>query len=103
MSSSGPGENPSPISSIESEGYSLVEKTAREVFQNAIVSPYLVIAATDSRHFTEIADDTYRFGPLLLSREDLDRPHGTNERISIEGLAQLVRFYFRLIQNLNMP
>jgi carboxypeptidase PM20D1 len=95
------GDNPSPISSVESEGYVLIEKTVREVFQDAIVSPYLVIAATDARHFAEIAGDIYRFGPLFLGSEDLELPHGTDERISVEGLANLVRFYIRLIENLN--
>lgn len=91
--------NPSGISSTNSSGYAIVERTAREIFPDAIVSPYLVIAATDSRHYSEIAKDSYRFGPFLLNADDLDRPHGINERVSVEGFANLVRFYIRLMEN----
>jgi carboxypeptidase PM20D1 len=35
--------------------------------------------------------------------EDLQRLHGTNERIAIANLAELVRFYHQLLRNLNAP
>jgi acetylornithine deacetylase/succinyl-diaminopimelate desuccinylase-like protein len=31
--------------------------------------------------------------------EDLKRFHGTNERLSIEGYADMIRFYRRLMEN----
>ena len=96
---SGFGNNPSGISTTNSGGYVLIERTAREIFPDAIVSPYLVIAATDSRHYSEIAKGLYRFGPFVLNADDLDRPHGIDERVSVEGFANLVRFYIRLMEN----
>ena len=92
--------DPSPISGTDTEGYRTIERTVREVFPEAVVTPYLVIAATDSRHFGQLAEGIYRFGPFVLSPEDLKRPHGTNERISVEGFADVVRFYTRLIDNI---
>src|SRR5206468_12301006 len=91
--------NPSDFPSTTSRGYTIVDRTAREIFPDAIVSPYLLIAATNSRHYSEIAKDSYRFGPFLLNADDLDRPHGINERVSVEGFANLVRFYIRLMEN----
>jgi carboxypeptidase PM20D1 len=99
--SAGSVSDPSRISSTNSQGYSLVERTAREIFPEAIVSPYLVIAATDSRHYSDIAKDIYRFGPFILNANDLDRLHGIDERLSVEGLADVVRFYIRLIENIS--
>jgi carboxypeptidase PM20D1 len=32
-------------------------------------------------------------------RQDLKRFHGTNERLIIEGYADMIRFYRRLIEN----
>ncbi len=93
--------NPSPISETDTEGYRTLERTVREVFPEAVVTPYLVIAATDSRHFGQLAEGIYRFGPLVLDSEDLKRPHGTNERISVDGFADAVRFYIRLIENID--
>jgi carboxypeptidase PM20D1 len=31
--------------------------------------------------------------------EDLKRVHGTNERLSIAGYADMIRFYRRLMEN----
>ncbi len=98
--SSGFSTDPSSISSRDSEGYKLIERTVRQVFPRAIVSPYLVIAATDSRHFAGLAEDTYRFGPMAFAPEDLERPHGTDERIGTSAFANVVRFYYELIRNL---
>jgi carboxypeptidase PM20D1 len=55
---------------------------------------------TDSRHYAGIAGDVYRFGPVILESEDLQRPHGTNERISIEGFGDMIRFFARLIDSI---
>lgn len=91
--------DPSPVSRTDTEGYRTIERTVREVFSEAVVTPYPVIAATDSRHFGQLADGIYRFGPFVLHPEDLKLPHGTNERIGVEGFANVVRFYIRLIDN----
>jgi carboxypeptidase PM20D1 len=98
---SGFSNDPSALSSTNSSGYAAIERSAREVFPDAIVSPYLVIAATDSRHYAGVAKDIYRFGPFVLNQDDLERPHGINERISVEGFCNLVRFYIRLLENTN--
>jgi carboxypeptidase PM20D1 len=64
-----------------------------------VVAPGLMVAATDSRHYAGIADNIFRFSPVRANSEDLKRFHGTNERLSIEGYADMIRFYRRLIEN----
>ena len=59
--------------------------------------PGLVVGGTDTRHYVELADASLRFGPMRLGPEDLPRIHGTNERIAVENLAEMTRFYRRLI------
>ena len=100
-SSSGGGWNASPVSATGTEGYKIIERTAREVFREAIVVPALVLGGTDSRHFSEVAEGVYRFGPFVLGSKDPKRIHGTDERISVEGFADAVRFYSRLIDNID--
>ena len=70
----------------------------REVFPDALVAPGLMLAASDSRHFDAVADATYRFMPIRFKPEDLARPHGTDERIAVDQLPDMVRFYHRLLQ-----
>lgn len=89
---------PSKLSSAQSDAYRLIERSIREVFPDALVAPGLVLAATDSRHFQDLAENTYRFMPIRFKSQDLARVHGTDERISSDQLADMVRFYFRLLQ-----
>ncbi len=89
---------PSKVSSAQSDAYRVIERSIREVFPDALVAPGLVLAATDSRHFQDLADNTYRFMPIRFKSQDLARLHGTDERISSDQLVDMVRFYFRLLQ-----
>lgn len=91
--------NPSPVSDVNAPQFQLIEKTVRQTFPETIVAPYLVLAATDSRHFAEISPNIYRFSPMKLTSEDLSRVHGINERISIETYSQGIGFYYNLIKN----
>lgn len=88
---------PSKVSPTQSASYQLINRTVREVFPGTLVAPGLMIGATDSRHFEAISDHIYRFSPVRAKPEDLPRFHGTNERISAANLAELIRFYHRLV------
>jgi carboxypeptidase PM20D1 len=56
-----------------------------------------MFAASDARHFDAIAEQSFRFMPIRFTSEDLKRVHGTDERISVDQLAVMVRFYHRLL------
>ncbi|MEO7245635.1 MAG: M20/M25/M40 family metallo-hydrolase, partial [Rubrivivax sp.] len=86
------------VASTESGAYRLVERTLREVFPDAVVVPGLMVGATDSGHFASVADQILRFSPVRANAEDLKRFHGTNERIALNNLADMVRFHHRLVQ-----
>jgi carboxypeptidase PM20D1 len=90
---------PSPVSPTASSSYDLINRTMRSIFPDVLVAPGLMIAATDSRHFTSASDHIYRFSPVRAKPEDLARFHGTNERIATGNLAELVRFYHQLLRN----
>ena len=92
-------QNSSKISDHKSFGFQVIQRTLQETFTDVVVAPSLVVAATDSRHFRDVADNTYRFMPIQLNNEELKGIHGTNERISVENYKQAIRFYYRLIKN----
>lgn len=95
------GWDASRISRTDSAAYAQLNRTIREVFPQAIVAPGLLVAATDSRHMAELADNIYRFSPVRARGEDLARFHGTNERISVSNYAEMIRFYHRLLSNMS--
>lgn len=99
FANTGLSQEASPVSSIETFGFSVIEKTIKEIFPETVSAPSLVIAATDSRYYTELTSNIYRFMPVQLAKKDLGRIHGINERISIENYKNSIRFYRQLIIN----
>lgn len=91
--------NPSNISSPANPNYKKLANTIRQVFPNVSVSPSLMIGATDARHYSELTENIYRFFPLRANQDDLDRVHGTNERILISNYQEIIQFYARFILN----
>jgi carboxypeptidase PM20D1 len=90
---------PSPVSDPASESYRTVSRTIRQVFPGAGIAPALVLGGTDSKHYRDVAEQSFRFVPLRLAPEDLKRVHGTDERVSIDGYADVVRFFVQLLRN----
>jgi len=88
----------SPISSATSTSYALIAALSHEMLPDAPVAPGLVLAGTDSRHYTDVAENVYRFQPILLNDEDLTRPHGLNERLSVANFERMIRFYIGLME-----
>lgn len=88
---------PSAPSSTDSDRYRALERTVRSIAPAAIVAPYLVVVITDARYYRELSDNVFRFLPLRLTAKDLDRMHGTNERLSIDEYHRAIRFYRQLI------
>jgi carboxypeptidase PM20D1 len=91
--------DPPPVSPTNGAAYRTLNTTIREIFPNVVVAPGLMVGATDSRHFAGVTDNVFRFSPVIAKQEDLSRFHGTNERISVENYADMIRFYRRLMQN----
>jgi carboxypeptidase PM20D1 len=79
--------------------FTAVNRTIRQVFPDVVVAPGLMIGATDSRYFDGMSDSVLKFGPVRAQPEDLPRFHGTNERMSVKGYADMIRFYHQLLKN----
>jgi carboxypeptidase PM20D1 len=91
------GDPATAIADTDSEGYRRVQDTIRSIWPNALVSPYLMMARTDSRFFCKISDVVLRFSAMEMSSEDRKRVHGHDERIREEQLLGAVEFYQRLL------
>jgi carboxypeptidase PM20D1 len=92
----GPAYDPSPVSSGSSPAYRVLAELASgdERFPAA---PGLVTATTDSRHMAGLADDIYRFQPIVASIGELQMIHGTNEHMTSDNLRRTAGFYARLV------
>ena len=92
------GINPSVISRTDCEGYERVCDAVADTWQDAIVSPYLMVAGSDSRHWGAISDRVYRFSAMALSKEERGMIHGNNERIPLATISRTVEFYIRIMR-----
>jgi carboxypeptidase PM20D1 len=91
---------PSPVSPTTGAAWQLLSRTIAETFEGVVVTPYIQLGASDSRHFTRISEHVYRFSPFEMSAEERGTLHAVNERIRIAIWLRGVRFYERLIDAL---
>ncbi len=92
------GTNPSPISETNCEVYERISRAIVSTWQGAIVSPYLMMQCSDSRHWGRLSKYVYRFSSMDLTAEERKTIHGDNERIRLDCLKRSVEFYIRLIR-----
>ncbi|HET9226762.1 MAG TPA: M20/M25/M40 family metallo-hydrolase, partial [Thermoanaerobaculia bacterium] len=96
---SGIASEPAPESSSDGDSFRLLQTTISQVFPGTLAAPNLLSGGTDTKHFQKLSENVYRFIPVPITAEDLERVHGTNERVSVEGYAGAVRFYAQLVRN----
>jgi carboxypeptidase PM20D1 len=92
------GMDPSVVSTTDCEGYDRLRSVIKDTWPEAIVSPYLMVACSDSRHWGKISDRVYRFSAMALSAAERATVHGNDERIPIETIGKIVEFYLRMMK-----
>jgi len=94
----GTSREPSPVSDTNCTVYSHLAALNEEYFSGAVSAPYVMLGGTDSYHFNEISSQVYRYSPCVMNKADLDGVHGINERLSVDALAIMVKYFYSLIQ-----
>ena len=92
------GNNPSRISVVNSDGYKKIESAILSTWKGSIVSPYLMVQCSDSRHYGRISDKVYRFSSMDLTKEERASIHGNDEAIRLETLHRSVEFYIKVMK-----
>lgn len=92
------GTDPSRISKTDCIGWDRVANAVASTWKGCIVSPYLMVQCSDSRHWGRISDRVYRFSAMDLTAEERATIHGNNERVRLDGACRAVEFYIRLMK-----
>jgi len=92
------GTEPSAVSETGCEAWNRVASAVAGTWPGCIVSPYLMVQCSDSRHYGEISRHVYRFSAMDLTSEERATIHGNNERIRIESVKKAVEFYIKLLR-----
>jgi carboxypeptidase PM20D1 len=88
---------PSPISPMTGPTWQRVAAAVRAVAPEAVPTPYVMMAASDARHFTGISDAVYRFMPFELSAEERATLHAIDERLGVATWLRGIRFYREIV------
>ena len=89
---------PSRVSEVNCPAWNKVAAAVADTWQGCVVSPYLMIQCSDSRHWGVLSDHVYRFSAMALTKEERATIHGHNERIRLETVKTAVEFYIRLMR-----
>ena len=90
---------PSRISTTDCEGWQTLASAVASTWRGCVVTPYLMVQCSDSRHYGRISDKVFRFSAMDLTKEERTTIHGNNERIRVECLAKASEFYVRLLKS----
>jgi carboxypeptidase PM20D1 len=94
------GDEPSPESPTDNPQFALLGAALAASHPEAIAVPYVMMAATDSRHFHRFSPAVYRFAPLSMSAQLRATIHGVDERVEIAELERGARFHRTLLERL---
>ncbi len=83
---------PSAMTSSDHPMFKRMEAITYKTVPQVIVTPYLMIGATDSRYFRPFSSAVLNFAPMTNAKGF----HGINERIPVSDLKQMI-FYYRLL------
>ncbi len=94
----GSNMQPSRVSQTNCDAWDKVATAVASTWKGCLVSPYLMVQCSDSRHWGIISDKVYRFSAMDLTSEERKTIHGHNERIRLETANHAVEFYIRLMK-----
>ena len=92
------GENPSAVSVTGDEPWNRLKQAIGAAYPGVLVSPYLMLAGSDSRHYCKISEHVYRFSGMPLSKEQRGLIHNANERIPVAQLKDTIRFFAEVLK-----
>ena len=58
----------------------------------------VTVGGTDSKHYSQVADDSYRFQYMVVGPDDIAGFHGTDERVSVDNLVKGTGAYSLLLR-----
>ncbi len=88
----------SKASPVDGFYYNAIADTIKEVMPGIIPIPYTMVAGTDSKKYSPVCDNIYKFSPFISQSIDYGSIHSTNERLEIESFGIGIKFMKSLME-----
>jgi carboxypeptidase PM20D1 len=85
---------PSPMTSFKDPAFAQLENIFKKAVPSVVVSPFLMIGASDARYFRDFSDAVLNFSAI----QNMKGFHGIDERIGIKDLDRMIWFYQELLR-----
>ena len=92
------GNEPSVVSPTDTPTMKAISQLCGSIFGTSIPAPFVVMGATDARHYQNVTNQIYRFSPFVMPPEILMLAHGTDERISVDCLENGIVFFKKYVK-----
>lgn len=80
--------------------FRFLEERITECFPGVVTAPYISTGASDSKYFSDLSENLFRFAPFTVTDEQLDAMHAPDENIDVSTLIPAVEFYKNLMRRL---
>ena len=81
-------------SSADGLAFQKVNQIVKQTYENVIVTPFLMIGGTDSRHFSKVSDNIVKFSPVI----DPVGFHTYDEQVSLDSFQHSIWFFEQLMK-----
>jgi carboxypeptidase PM20D1 len=85
------------VASSTGADFALLARSIRAVYPDAVVAPFITMAATDARRYRDVAANAYRIVPVHQAHA-VDELHGIDEHIQLDVYERQIRTYATLIE-----
>ena len=83
-------DNVPEIADYEGSGFTVIAQAVAAVYPGAIVTPSLLTATTDTRHYIDLVDNQYRFHGIMIASSQAKSIHGTDEYIGVDSYEKSI-------------
>ncbi|MFH2067210.1 MAG: M20/M25/M40 family metallo-hydrolase [Pseudomonadota bacterium] len=93
-------QSESTASPADTDYFDLIAELIRQAYPEALITPSLLFATSDSRLFRKKGITTYGFCPAIIGLEDIPKIHGIDERISTENMINGTRLLTKIVKKM---
>ena len=91
-------DNVPPIADDEGSGFLVIAAAVEAVYPGTVVTPSLLTATTDTRHYIDLVDNQYRFHGVMMAASQAKSIHGTDEYVTVDSYEKSIAVAGKMLE-----